>query len=234
MPDGPGRSPIIGIASSFEKEELRLRYDYVQAVERSGAVPLVVPVVQEQSTVEAIVRLLDGLIIPGGPAVTLGMLGEPPRDLEDADPLRLRSDVALVQTFLRTNRPVLGICYGMQLLNALDGGTIYADVERQKSGSLVHSAVRGAQPHRVDLEPGSWLARCLGKTAIEVNSRHIQAIADVGASFRVVGRAPDGVIEAIERVDGRVLGVQFHPERMDEMLPVFWHFVAATAGDSKK
>ncbi len=216
----------IGITTSFEEGEQRLHLAYVTAVERAGGMPLIVPVLETDAALNAFVDLLDGLILTGGPAITDGMIGPLPADLADTDPVRLRSDKRVLAAFRSGNKPVLGICYGMQLLNAVDGGSIYADVERQRAGALVHAAHRGADAHPVHVKPGTHLHRILQQDTFPVNTRHVQAVADVGASFRVAATAPDGVVEAIESEDGAVLGVQFHPERMGAaMLPLFRHLV---------
>ena len=133
---------------------------------------------------------------------------------------------SLLAAILAARKPVLGICYGMQLMNAFAGGAIYADVERQAASALVHSQKRGGETHPVVLAEGSHLRALLGQDEIEVNTRHIQAIATTGAGFRVAATAPDGVVEAIENEDGTLLGLQFHPERMGTtMHPLFRHLI---------
>jgi len=115
----------------------------------------------------------------------------------------------------------------MQLLNAVLGGTLYADVQRQCKGAQAHSPRRGAEQHPIEIAQDSWLARLLKRTTWTVNTRHLQALATVGRGLRVSAWAPDGVIEAIESPDGRLLGVQFHPERMGtEGFPLFRHLVS--------
>ncbi len=220
--------PLIGITLSFDKGVHQLRHAYVQAIDNASATPVLLPAVESDDALRAMVAPLQGLVIPGGPAVTIGLDGELPSDIGVTDPIRARFDVKVVKAFLASSRPVLGICYGMQLLNALDGGTIHADVERDVAGALPHSPKRGGESHPIDIEAGSHLSRILGKRTAIVNTRHIQAVATVGPSYRVSAVAPDGVVEAIETPDGRVLGVQFHPERMD-MPAIFEHFVARCA-----
>ncbi len=218
--------PLIGITTSFEESTQSLRREYVRAVEQAGAVPLPLPMGESDTTLQALADQIDGLIITGGPAITDGLIGTLPEEIAATDPVRATSDRQYLAAMLQAGKPILGICYGMQLLNAHAGGTIYADVERQADGALVHSHKRGGTTHQLQIEPRSNLHRLLDAKALDINTRHLQAIATVGDGFRVVARAPDGVIEAIESADGTILGVQFHPERMDPPLhPLFQHLV---------
>lgn len=159
-------------------------------------------------------KRLDGLVIPGGPGITKGTDCVLPAELPETGPERLRFDEAIARAFIAANKPVLGICYGMQLLNTLYGGTLYADVERELEGALVHSEKRGASEHPIAIDRESVLFDLIGKTELLVNSRHFQAVRHVSDNFRVSARAPDGVVEGIESLDGRLVGVQFHPESM--------------------
>jgi len=219
--------PVIGITTSLKDDEQRLALAYVRAVEAAGGLPCILPMLDEPSRVTALVERIDGLIVTGGPAITDGLVGSLPDDIDETPPTRSNADRALLKRFLATGKPILGICYGMQLLNALAGGTIYADVERQKEGALTHSKGRGGTSHPVHLVPGSHMARLLGEEVASVNTLHLQALASVGTPYRVAAVAPDGVIEGIEHPDGHILGVQFHPERMDDaMRPLFTHLVS--------
>lgn len=220
MPATP--RPRIGITTSLNEGEQRLDRRYVLAVEAAGGLPLPVPMLDDPDAAEEFAALLDGLVVTGGPAITDGLVGTLPDDIAETDPARLRSDRWVIEAFLASHRPILGICYGMQLVNALAGGTIYADVQAQLAGAAVHSEKRGGADHPIEIALGSRLHRLLGTDAVTVNTRHVQAICDVGAGLRVAARAPDGVVEAVESEDGRFLGVQFHPERMGAaMAPLF-------------
>ncbi len=216
----------IGITTSFDENEQRLDRAYVQAVERAGGVPIIVPMVEQEEVLAAIAGLLDGLIVTGGPAITRGLIGTLPEDLSETDPVRVRADDAILDVFEPLHRPILGICYGMQLLNARAGGTIYADIQDEFDRALIHSPKRGGDRHDIEIEPSSALYEALQHRVLNVNTRHIQGIASVGSAFRITARAPDGVPEAIENEEGTVMGVQFHPERMgDAMLPLFEQFI---------
>jgi putative glutamine amidotransferase len=218
--------PKIGISTSFKDREQQLSFAYVEAVEQAGGMPVIIPVLQSPDMLHALVSELDALVITGGPAITKGLIGALPDDLASTDPIRVRSDAQLLDAFWATRKPILGICYGMQLLNAHTGGTIYADVTAQVPDVMNHSFTRDASNHSISLEKNSTLYHLLSETHLEVNTRHTQALASVGTGFRVVATAPDGVIEAIEHETAPIIGVQFHPERMlDTMLPLFRHLI---------
>ena len=236
--------PRIGVTTSVApdlstdghplRQELDLRY--VRAVEAAGGLPLPVPVLTSDEAARDFAALLDGLVVVGGPAVERGMVGERPGDLDPTDPARTASDERLLGVFLREGeaRPVLGICYGMQLACALRGGHLWADVQAQQTATLVHSGGRGGVPHPVRTEPGSVAASLFGDQ-FESNTHHVQAVdaERPGDGLAVSGRAPDGVAEIVESTDGRFVGVQFHPERMAEIGAAAFRWLVGRAASAR-
>jgi putative glutamine amidotransferase len=228
--------PIIGITTSVETSssgrvsQQTLGHSYVEAVEIAGGCPLILPIVSDQSTLDAVVSLLDGLVITGGPGITDRLVGELPDDLPPVSADRDRSDNWIYEASTKSDLPMLGICYGMQFINARFGGSIYADVQNQK-GVAPHSPKRfeGREVrHGLSVAEDSRLSTLVGSGLAEVNSSHIQAVETLGSGLEANAKSDDGLIEGFESQDGRILGVQFHPEKLPNTIweKIFVHLVA--------
>ncbi len=208
--------PIIGITTGLSRETQSVGCHYADAVERAGGCPLMLPMPTRRETLEEVEALIDGLIITGGPGIADGLIGELPEDLPAVDERRRQADIWAFELARERRRPVLGICYGMQVINARLGGRIYADVQRQLEVGGHTTGRNGGEPveHEVELVEESVLAGLVGEERARVNSFHIQAVEAIGAGLRVSARSSDGLVEGIESEDGLLVGVQFHPERM--------------------
>ncbi|MCY4536961.1 MAG: gamma-glutamyl-gamma-aminobutyrate hydrolase family protein [Chloroflexi bacterium] len=225
------KSPRIGITTSLEEGHQSLDLRYIQAVEEVGGIPVIVPLLKTARAAAEFAALLDGLIITGGPGILRALIGALPPDLPPVDPRRDLSDELIYRA--AADQPVLGVCYGMQFVNAMAGGTIYGDVQAQ-ADAMVHSADRGGTQHEIRITQNSHLHAVLNVEKLTTNTRHIQAVADVGAGLRATARAEDGVIEALESDDGRIIGVQFHPEPITGAeLALFGDLTAGASRDSR-
>jgi putative glutamine amidotransferase len=226
--------PIVGVTSSYNQNDKRYQVpeSYIEAVERAGGIPVVLPPTFD-AKVDALLKLVDGLILTGGVDIDPQLYGESPLPKQgNIDPLRDSFELALTRRCLKVGKPVLAICRGIQLLNVAAGGSLYQDVNSQVVGSLKHrqQAPTYYATHRVQLGEGSRLLDVFGGEVVAVNSFHHQAVKDVAPGFRATGWAEDGLVEVIESQGrGWVLGVQWHPERMLDhgMLPLFETFVRA-------
>lgn len=233
--------PLIGIPTRTLKSdglELNaLTTTYTHALELAGAAPVLIPLGLGEETVQAILARVDGLLLAGGVDVHPSEYGEGVEPF-CGDIMRERDivELPLIRSALAQDKPLLGICRGIQMLNVAAGGSLYQDIPAQLPDALHHSHRPGdpynRRVHSIDVEPDSMLAHALGTTRAEVNSLHHQSVKDIAPGLRVVARAPDGVIEAIEANKGFALGVQFHPEWLvddEQMLRIFRAFVAQAA-----
>ena len=208
--------PLIGITTSLTETSQTLQRRYVDAIEQTGGAPVIVAQTADPTAQRPLLEVLDGLVITGGPGITEGLVGRLPDDLPAVDLHRWKSDCVAFDLLREKRRPMLGICYGMQFINARLGGTLFADVQAQL-GVGAHSPKRTQGVnimHDVSVETGSLLADLVESSSIPANSFHLQAVENVGEGLRVNARAADGLIEGIEEEGGRLLGVQFHPEAM--------------------
>jgi putative glutamine amidotransferase len=208
---------------------------YEHAVTLSRGEPVRIPLDQTPSEVMKIIERCDAVLLPGSKAdVDPAKYGQPKNPLTAAaDPRRDAVDELLLQDAYNLRKPILGICYGLQMLNVYRSGTLLQHIESSVNHALGR---KSAMAHEVAIEPSSLLARSIyPETApIPVNSSHHQAVKLPGDGLKVVARCPqDGVVEAVEgsSEDHFVLAVQWHPERsVDDDRPsrsIFRAFVDA-------
>lgn len=218
------RRPRIGISLTLD-DRGRWRPDrayhyidrsYADAIDRAGGVVFQLPI---QADPRALVQAIDGLLIPGGDDFPVE--GDLPSDarLELVSPEQLAFDEALYAAARERRIPILGICYGMQLMARLGQGELYGHLSSQCPDADPHR-LAPADRHSISIEKSSRLACILGDETAQVNSLHQQAVHRVGSGHRVVATSTDGVVEAIEgtneTADEWELGVQWHPEKMNE------------------
>ena len=220
------RGPRIGVPYRTKNEEVTGKSfkleKYLDAVRQGGAEPVPVSLLLLPSELRQLAQTLDGVLLTGSPAdVDPARFGAARRpECDDPDPERERTDFALLEHAFAEHKPVLAICFGVQSLNVFLGGTLIQDIPSELRTQIEHDWERekGAPEtfHAAHIELGSQLARLAGAAEPTVNSSHHQSIQEPGRGLRVVARAPDGVIEAVEWTGDLnwVLGVQWHPERM--------------------
>ena len=224
--------PIIGITATLKEDVdtvaerplgrfVRSDLDYVEGVAGAGGAPVVLPPVGDESSAEALIHSLDGLLLSGGSDLDPGYYGEEPvPELGVTLPERDAFEMALVGLALRRGMPVFGICRGMQVLNVALGGTLYQDLPSQwEQDPLKHrqDTPKWQPTHEVRVSEGSYIAEVMGRESVKVNSYHHQGIRDLAEGLIVTGRSSDGVIEAVEAEDLSerwLLGVQWHAEAM--------------------
>lgn len=200
------------------KKKANLQH-YINALADAGAegVPLWRPQVDDEAKLAAhattVAAQLNGLIVSGGKDIDPRSYGEtvlPDAKVEIIHLLRPRFETILIRLMRQQKKPLLGICYGSQLFNVLQGGTLLQDIPLQRPQALVHSDSR----HIVQLEPNTFLHELTGLSEFEIVSYHHQAIDQIAPGTAIAAHSADGIIEAIELDrDPFWLGVQWHPER---------------------
>lgn len=201
--------------------------DYSEAIEGLGGIPLHLSLIPDEEYIAAALKNLDGILLPGSDTDVDPMhFGEEPHPrLKKIVPEKEQTDFIVLEAAEKLNLPVLGICFGMQILNIRRGGSVFQDIESQIPGALKHEqgVPLERNSHALEIEGGSLLANLGGggggglnglKNGVRVNSHHHQSIKEIGENLRATAWAKDGVVECIEdtRPERFVLGVQWHPE----------------------
>ncbi len=241
------RRPVIGIPcavfpDSWYTPAQGNSLSYLRAIEAAGGIPALIHLTEDAEVLDAHYQRCDGVLFAGGHDVDPANYGAARHlQLGHTSPDQDRLEIALARRTLGDAKPILGVCRGLQLLNVAFGGTLYQDIGSELEDALNHressdlKAV-GHLAHPVKLEAGSWLAARLDTEELMVNTMHHQSLRELAGGLRVVGRAPDGVIEAAEGDgQGLVIAVQCHPEELWETVDrrwarVFEGFVAAARG----
>ena len=212
--------PVIGIMPLWfdEKGFLTMPPAYTDAILAAGGLPLIFPFTEEPEDISQLADLCDGFLFTGGHDVSSRLYGEEPlEDLVDECPKRDLLEVAVVKKAAAEDKPVLGICRGIQLINAALGGTLIQDLPSQFPSEIAHfqEPPYDEPSHKVRLEKDSPLFALLQAEELAVNSTHHQAVKDPAPGFVVTARATDGVIEGICAPGKRFFwGVQWHPEKL--------------------
>ena len=229
---------MIGITGNYNQETCTLAEGYYQSVLKAGGIPFIIPPFYETDRLGELLDRLDGIIFSGGGDINPLLLGEEPiKELHSITPERDLQELLLARLAYDRQIPMLGICKGIQIINAALGGTNYQDIHTQMEGIRIkHSQDQDRRypSHQVSITDGSILAKLFG-TELAVNSFHHQACKTAAPCLTVTAISTDGVIEAVESNEFKsILGVQWHPEtyilrNSTDMLPIFEWLVSESA-----
>lgn len=226
--------PVIGVGAQLAgKEEPRSyghRRGYIDAIAAAGGAPLLLPPLADQTTRRALYDRVDAVLLAGGTDVDPASYGHDRHPtVTEVDPHRDESEIDLIRWSLADGKPLFAICRGVQILNVALGGSLIQDIPSERPEALVHQTRVWRQlAHDLVLEPDSRLASLLGATNLQVNSLHHQAIDRLGRGLRIIGTAPDGIVEGVEGTNGSwLVGVQCHPEELWQETDPRWRRVFA-------
>ena len=210
--------PLIGLIPLYddEKESYWMLPGYMKVLERCGALPIMLPLTSDEDELKQVFELCDGLLLTGGHDVDPYVYGKE-ASKECGIPCKARDDMEgiLFRLALEEDKPVLGICRGIQFMNAYLGGDLYQDLPTEFNSRIEHHM---APPyymaaHKVKVFEGSMLADIIGSGIHEVNSYHHQAVKLPADSVDVMALSEDGLVEAVSvRNKKFAVGVQWHPE----------------------
>lgn len=216
--------PRIGITMRLELDTRRfyLGRDYSEAVEAFGGIPVHIALIPKREYIVEAMKGLDGVLLPGSNTdVDPHYYGEEPHHrLGTVIPEKDETERLVIEEAESSNLPLLAICYGMQALNVVRGGTLVQDIESQIDGSIKHEQgiPQFRNSHSLKIGDKGILASLdavrNANGPLRINSSHHQAIGKIGSDLVATAWASDGVVECIEdtRKDRFALGVQWHPE----------------------
>lgn len=232
--------PLIALFPSYDEGEgtqtVYLRY--VRAVENAGGAPFVLPMTASADVARRMAEVCGGALFTGGGDLCPTRYGCCLHEgCEEPTLLRDECEFAFAEAFLKTKKPYLGVCRGIQFLNVFYGGTLYQDIALEYSGALKHRQARpyDVPSHGVALAKGGRLAQICGAEKIAVNSMHHQGLKALGRGLLAEGVSDDGLVEAVSASDRDYgIAVQWHPEHLvtrgdTASKALFESFVAAAA-----
>ena len=215
--------PIIGITGNYGDQTCKLAESYYKSVAKAGAVPVIIPPLADTDVIINTLEKIDGLILSGGGDYDPRYAGEEadPK-LGEVNPERDLPELLITRLAYNRQIPILGICRGIQTLAMALDGKVRQDITDIATINHSQNEERSIATHQISIEKDSILHQLYNKTQISVNSFHHQAVCDCGERFRVTATSEDGIIEAIESREFKsIMGVQWHPECLEEGLPIF-------------
>ena len=217
-----GKKPVVGDSPLWDekKESLWMLPGYLEGIRQAGGIPFIFPFTVEEEELRQLLSLCDGFLFTGGQDVSPGLYQKEPLDerlkgLVECCEKRDQMELILLRLALFEDMPLLGICRGLQFINAALGGTLYQDLPTQHPSEVNHhqGLPYDAPIHTVHLPEGTPFKRLLGVDTLGVNSLHHQAIKDLSGELSPMATSPDGLVEAFYRPKSRFLwAVQWHPE----------------------
>ncbi|MBP3806215.1 MAG: gamma-glutamyl-gamma-aminobutyrate hydrolase family protein [Oribacterium sp.] len=210
--------PIIGLIPLYDddKDSYWMLPGYMKVIEKCGGLPVMLPLTDDKAELNDAYKICDGILFTGGHDVSPLVYGQATTD-KCGITCQLRDSMEghLLDLCIRDDKPLLGICRGIQFINAYLGGTLYQDLPSEFDSKIEHHMLPPYEQaaHKVNVEVGTKLSCIIGPGIHEVNSYHHQAIKKLSPRVTKMTTSEDGLVEAIEIKDQRfAVAVQWHPE----------------------
>ena len=243
---GTDDRPVIGVVPLVDegRDSYWMLPGYFDGIQEAGGVPVMLPLTDDASVLERALSVCDGVLITGGQDVSPALYGEKSPEAValcgELCPARDRMEAALLPMALERDLPVLGVCRGIQVINAVLGGTLWQDLPKQRPSDVEHHGLPPYEEpvHEVEVLSGTPLAAAIGEGAYAVNSYHHQAVRELAPGLEAMAKASDGIVEAVWRPQSRFLwAVQWHPEFshvVDEKSRKIFSAFAEAAGEAAR
>jgi len=210
--------PIIGLIPLYDddKDSYWMLPGYMKAIEKCGGLPVMLPLTDDKAELDDAYNICDGILFTGGHDVAPSVYAQVATDKCGTPcPLRDSMEGYMLDLCIKDDKPLFGICRGIQFINAHLGGTLYQDLPSEYENAIEHHMDPPYEKvaHKVNVYDGSKLAEIIGPGMHEVNSYHHQAVKDISPSVTKMAISEDGLVEAIEIKNHRfAIAVQWHPE----------------------
>lgn len=225
------KKPLIGVlpltinSNDNKWDSLWMYPGYLNGIVAAGGIPVVLPLLDNTKDIAQLVDSCDGLLFPGGQDIDPSLYNEETNEhCEATYPPKDTMEAAAFKEAYRRDKPIFGVCRGLQLFNVMMGGSLYQNIQTQYPNTAIKHLQETdfAYPtHTIDIVPDSFLAEIAGTHTVRVNTRHHQAVKDIGEHILVTARAKDGIVEGIELTEltfGHA--IQWHPEFLWDKRPL--------------
>ena len=224
---------VVAVSGNFAKDQgkISLHSDYFKALHTVGLYPVIV-YGYSRADAAAVFPFAEALVLSGGSDMDPHIYGQENQNSKDIDYSRDLFEMELIRLFYEGNKPILGICRGMQVVNVTFGGTLYQDIKKVNGEN--HMAPE--KNHLIEIEEDSLFFKLIGTNYVFTNSFHNQAVDKLGRDLRACAYSKDGTMEALEGTNGNILCVQWHPERMQPLMiaPFNWLASKIAINEEKK
>ena len=210
--------PVIGVLPLYDKEKksIWMLPEYLDGIRNAGGIPLILPYLIDDSDLALLDKKIDGYLFTGGDDVNPILYKENKSEyVKDINEIRDSLEARVYKLAKENDKAVLGICRGIQIINVLEGGSLYQDLETYHPSRLDHKDKN--KKHPVLILHNSPLGELLDEYYLSVNSYHHQGIKRIAQTLKGMAVSEDGIVEALYHPKMKFIwALQWHPEYMLE------------------